>query len=157
MGATYRLVLFILSAALVSSCCQSAGTSHAVKTRTGEALAKRQATLAKSMGMCQVKVPTVKLEFWDHGHEDGDRVKLKWNDKILKADMTVYTRLKKQGTFTVNADVGANSLIITALNAGAAPPNTARVLISPCRDGKPLEFIWNMKTGETRHLSITRK
>ena len=80
-----------------------------------------------------------------------------WNDKVLKADMTLYNGLKKQGIFTVNADVGANFLMITALNTGAGPPNTATVRITPCRDGRPKEFIWDMKTGETRHLSITRK
>jgi Skp family chaperone for outer membrane proteins len=119
---------------------------------------KRKARRGKgmSMGMCQVKVATVRLSFWDHGQEDRDRVKLKWNEKILRRNMELFSQHRKKGLFTVNVDVGSNYLIVNALTQGDVGDNTATIKVTPCRDGKPQDFVWDMKTGETRNLSIDR-
>lgn len=107
-----------------------------------------------AMGMCLVGTEQVEVRLWDHEVVDGDRVKLRWNDGVIHSDLSLTDT---PATFTVQADPGANYLYVEALSGGSSPPNTAVVVVDPCRDGKPEIFEWRMNAGEERFVSIVRQ
>lgn len=107
-----------------------------------------------AMGMCLVGVEQIEVKLWDHQAVDGDRVKLRWNDGVVHQDLSLTDT---PAEFRLHADSGANYLYVQALSDGTSPPNTAVVVVNPCRDGKPELFEWNMNAGEERFVSIVRQ
>ena len=106
-----------------------------------------------SMGMCRVPIGTeVNLNFFDHGQVDGDRVALMWNGEQIETDLNL------PGPPGVNRKVIVddvdNVLDITALNEGFVSPNTDKIVVTPCINGQPRDFEWEMSTQEVRSLSI---
>lgn len=111
---------------------------------------------AMAIGMCETSAATVTAVVFDHSAADGDRVDLTWNNAPLRDNLTLPDKASAV-RFDLSLEAGSNYLAAKALNVGDSSPNTATVEISPCRDGQPEEFKWDMQTGEQRHISIVRQ
>lgn len=76
------------------------------------------------------------LEIWDNNNIDGDKVVIKYNDKVIK-NLEI-----KRDPFVMELDIAdteINVIAITALNNGSDPPNTAMIrLIDGDREHKVL-------------------
>lgn len=104
-----------------------------------------------AIGMCEVDAGPVAIHVWDHRDEDGDRVRLSWNDAVVHNDLLL---MNAPTTMSVSVEPGANYLLVFAHNEGTGPPNTATIRVDPCQDGAPQEFVWQMNTGQQRLVSI---
>jgi hypothetical protein len=93
---------------------------------------------------------TIKL--WDAGKEDGDKIFVYLNGKIL---LSKYEVVKKIKTLKINLVKGANVLKIVAYNNGDIAPNTAKMVIT---DGVlEHDLSTNLSKGEFAKISIIRK
>lgn len=108
-----------------------------------------------AIGMCRVDAPRVAVHVYDHRKLDGDRVDLLFNREPLERDVPL-TGADAGIRLDLALRPGANYLAAVARSEGADPPNTATVVVSPCRDGRPESFQWDMTSGEQRHVSIIR-
>ena len=90
-----------------------------------------------------------------YGSPDNDRVDISLNNQDFKKNVVLRGE-KNADRFDVPLETGPNYLAARALNVGTSSPNTATVIIKPCRDGQAEHFQWNMKTGQKRHISIVR-
>ncbi|MDD9933496.1 MAG: hypothetical protein OXT09_07835 [Myxococcales bacterium] len=107
-----------------------------------------------AIGMCEVKKAKVKISIYDHGSEDDDRVHLKLNKKTLSKSMVIRNQPTSK---SIKLKRGVNYLVVKALNEGRSSPNTATLVIDPCNDGRKENFIWEMKEGQVRNISVVRK
>ena len=64
------------------------------------------------------------LFIWDSNKEDGDKIQLKINNKIILKNYETKNKRKK---IIYPLKKGENIIEITALNLGASSPNTSRV------------------------------
>ena len=109
----------------------------------------------EAIGNCHVGVAKVNVFVKDSGSEDGDRVKLKWNDEVIRAELTLSNAGQH---LNLSLKPGPNYLHVTALNEGSSSPNTAVVVVDPCHeDGRAEAFDWQMLTGQEKFVSIVRK
>lgn len=134
------------------------------KARQAEEAAARRAEAAElkarrpgglAVGMCQTTAERVVARVFDHGSPDGDRVDFSLNNEPFRQNVTLPGP-SDAVELTVELDDGPNYLGARALNEGTSSPNTATVVIQPCRNGQPEVFKWDMKRGEERHISIVR-
>ena len=108
-----------------------------------------------AVGMCHTKAAKVEVALFDHGGADNDRVDISLNNQDFKKNVVLPDKRTPE-RFAIPLENGPNYLGATALNMGTGPPNTATVIITPCKDGNPEHFTWNMQTGQKRHISIVR-
>jgi len=66
----------------------------------------------------------LKLFIWDANEEDGDRIQLKINEKIILYD---YSTKRKRKKIKYKLQKGENIIEIEALSLGSSPPNTSRI------------------------------
>ena len=66
----------------------------------------------------------LKLYIWDSNQEDGDKIQLKINDKII---LNKFETKHKRKRVKYKLQEGENTIEITALNLGSSPPNTSRI------------------------------
>jgi hypothetical protein len=66
----------------------------------------------------------MKLFIWDANKEDGDRIELKINNKIILNNFETKNKRKK---IRLGLEEGENIIEIKATNLGASPPNTSRI------------------------------
>lgn len=95
-----------------------------------------------------VKSKNVKLEIWDTGQEDGDKILLRQDGKTLLDDYTITSQKK-----IINVDASSTHMFhITALNEGTVAPNTAMIRLV---DGeRTVELTSYLKNGETASISV---
>ena len=115
---------------------------------------KLMAGAGMAIGMCRTRAASVRITTFDHGIEDGDRVRVSWNGEVIAPDVTLT---KAPRTTRHDLDAGANYYEASALNEGYSRTNTATVVVEPCRDDAPETFTWNMQTGQKRFVSIVRE
>jgi len=70
------------------------------------------------------KADDLKLFIWDANEEDGDRIQLKINEKIILYD---YSTKRKRKKIKYKLQKGENIIEIKALSLGNSPPNTSRI------------------------------
>ena len=70
------------------------------------------------------KADDLKLFIWDANEEDGDRIQLKINEKIILYD---YSTKRKRKKIRYKLQKGENIIEIKALSLGNSPPNTSRI------------------------------
>ncbi len=88
---------------------------------------KRLRQEAKDLGAINTNTSEVTLTIWDGGEEDGDKVKIILNDKLINANL----RLKNQKqAILLKLDKGMNILEIKAIDCGRKKPNTANYILS---------------------------
>ena len=66
----------------------------------------------------------MKLFIWDANKEDGDKIELKINNKIILNNFETKNKRKK---IRLGLEEGENIIEIKATNLGASPPNTSRI------------------------------
>lgn len=95
-------------------------------------------------GMVKTKSPYVVLNARDFGAEDGDRVKITLNDKVIISDMTLTYN---SNPIMINLSDGFNDIRIEALNQGTSGPNTAQFNVYDNKDSILASSEWNLATG----------
>jgi len=117
-----------------------------------EAIRKVKASANQYLGTIETKARTVVITAWDHGSEDGDRVRVLQNDKSVVGDWT----LKKQHvSYEFRLVPGNNVIEIKALNQGTSGDNTASFTVNA--DGQQLASkSWNLSTGANAKLLVIK-
>lgn len=67
---------------------------------------------------------TAKLQLWDQNMEDGDKINLFLNGKVVLEDLVIS---KKGIIVDLQLEKGKNEIVIEAVNLGKIPPNTVAV------------------------------
>lgn len=115
--------------------------------------AKRLAKSASQyLGSIKTLSQTISVTAWDHGKEDGDRVSVRLNNKIVIRNW--YLTNSKR-TYTMRLSPGQNSLEIKALNQGSSGLNTASFRIK-AGDKVLAEKKWNLRTGQNAVLLVVK-
>jgi hypothetical protein len=92
------------------------------------------------------------IKLWDAGKEDGDKIFLYLNGKIL---MSKYEVVKQVKEIDIKLVKGVNVLKIVAYNNGLIAPNTAKIVIT---DGVlKHDLSTNLSKGEFAKITIIRK
>jgi hypothetical protein len=92
--------------------------------RERDAIYKRIIEVQKKI---QIRNQKIVFQFWDEGQEDGDRITLIFNDKVILSNHTLSKNKVEEKI--VDAVPGKNKLILIAENVGNIPPNTAKVMV----------------------------
>lgn len=95
---------------------------------------------------------TISLEIWDTAKEDGDKVTIYFNDKVLISDCEIKKEPKKM---EIPISKQESFIRIKALNNGAIAPNTARVKFHD--SVKTLNFVTNLEEGSASVIRIIKK
>lgn len=93
----------------------------------------------------------LKMEIWDYGKEDGDKISLYVHNKIL-FDSLLVTKKKKKLNLKLNK--GSNIIKIATVNAGSLPTNTAKIILYDYE--RTYEVLVNLKVGESTKINIVR-
>ncbi|WAC02884.1 hypothetical protein N7U66_04445 [Lacinutrix neustonica] len=98
------------------------------------------------------KSKTVRIEIYDGGQLDGDRITLKANDKTLLTNFETKAEPK-----VVNLELNAKktALVLTANNVGTMSTNTAVIEIFV--DGQKIRALTNLKTNESTQVDLYLK
>ena len=92
------------------------------------------------------------IKLWDAGKEDGDKIFIYLNDKIL---ISKYEVIKQVKEIDIKLVKGVNVLKIVAYNNGKIAPNTAKMIIT---DGiLEHDLSTNLSKGEFAKITIIRK
>jgi prepilin-type N-terminal cleavage/methylation domain-containing protein len=103
------------------------------------------------LGVVTVDSLEVKLNPFDHGNEDGDRIQFLLNGDVVDADHSLKIL---PGTFlSLTVKPGINSLVMVALNEGDSPPNTASLTITDGLGGSNTVH-WSLRQGGRAILQI---
>lgn len=113
--------------------------------------------LAPAPGLTDVTVSGRYLSFtvWDNGDEDGDRIRLYLNGKVVEAAWDLS--LLNAGTrLALNLQPGRNELRFTALNEGLFPPNTFALRLDAdlVVSGSATQLSRFLQTGESDVLTV---
>ncbi|KAF2509726.1 hypothetical protein E0W72_09430 [Flavobacterium arcticum] len=95
-------------------------------------------------GVIKTKSPYIVLMARDFGAEDGDRVKVTVNSKIIVANVTLTNR---GAAIMITLSEGFNNIQIEALNQGTSGPNTADFGVKDNEEKMLARNEWNLATG----------
>ncbi|RZJ69674.1 MAG: hypothetical protein EOO45_13420 [Flavobacterium sp.] len=95
-------------------------------------------------GVIKTKSPFVVLNVRDFGAQDGDRIKITQNDRIIISDVMLTN--SGQGIMLTLVD-GFNDIRVEALNQGTSGPNTAEFILSDDKEKNLAGNEWNLATG----------
>ena len=93
----------------------------------------------------------IRIFIWDANQEDGDKVTLKLNGKIILKD---FTTKRKRKNIKIKLLDGENILEIVAINQGHTPPNTSRIEIVDHKTKYPI--ITQLKLGKSAIIKIVK-
>jgi len=102
---------------------------------------------AQNLGIITTRYPSVTIIAWDHGQEDGDKVKITLNASSAR---NISLKIAKQN-LQIPLRLGHNEIKITALNEGSASPNTASFEVHD-KSGKLTKKKWQLLTGKSAIL-----
>lgn len=105
------------------------------------------------IGEIRSKTKRIRIVCFDHGQEDGDRVQILNNTHVISRDLYL-TNAKKE--IIVNLNFGMNRIDFKALSEGSNSPNTATFAIYDDSGKLISEKQWNILTGFTATLLITK-
>ena len=95
----------------------------------------------------------IKLKIWDNGKVDGDRISISMNGKYLFTDLTLDSTIKTLD-IKIPDDIDAR-IVITALNEGTSPPNTAMIVIESPFEKYTIDMY--AKTNEVRTIYLRKR
>ncbi len=98
----------------------------------------------RSFGEFTTKSAYINLMCRDFGAEDGDRIKISVNGKVIISDTTLTYDSQ---TIMITLSPGFNNIEIEALNQGTSGPNTAAFQIYDDKRDKITGNEWNLATG----------
>lgn len=98
----------------------------------------------RSFGEFTTKSKYINLMCRDFGAEDGDRIKISVNGRVIIANTTLYNNYM---SVMITLDPGFNLIEIEALNQGTSGPNTAAFEVKDDRESTITGNEWNLATG----------
>ena len=93
----------------------------------------------------------IRIFIWDANQEDGDKVTLKLNGKLILKD---FTTKRKRKNIKIKLIDGENILEIVAINQGHTPPNTSRIEIVDHKTKYPI--ITQLQLGKSAIIKIVK-
>ena len=93
----------------------------------------------------------LKLFIWDANKEDGDKIELKINNKIILYD---FETKNKQKEIQFKLQKGENIIEIKASNLGTSPPNTSRIELVDSKTKYPI--ITQLELGKTAIIKVIK-
>ena len=93
----------------------------------------------------------LKLFIWDANKEDGDKIELKINNKIILADFETKSKRKE---IHFKLQKGENIIEIKATNLGISTPNTSRIELVDSKTKYPI--ITQLELGKTAIIKIIK-
>ena len=93
----------------------------------------------------------LKLFIWDANKEDGDKIELKINNKIILYDFETKNKRKE---IQFRLQKGENIIEIKATNLGTSPPNTSRIELVDSKTKYPI--ITQLELGKTAIIKIIK-
>ena len=93
----------------------------------------------------------LKLFIWDANKEDGDKIELKINNKIILYDFETKSKRKE---IHFKLQKGENIIEIKATNLGTSPPNTSRIELVDSKTKYPI--ITQLELGKTAIIKIIK-
>ena len=108
---------------------------------------------SKKVARYSLNSKTATLSIWDDANEDGDRVSIYLNGKLI-LDNYELRRTKKQIRLSLATQAKKSFLKIKALNEGKASPNTSRIRISSNDTQKEIKAY--IKTSESIFIELSR-
>lgn len=108
-------------------------------------------TVQSQLGDVVVGASPSYLELYDYGAEDGDRVRIILNNRVLVSDITI---LHARQRIELPYVQGRNILVIQALNEGSSSPNTAGLILGNVTRGSSMQR-YGLSTNETASTAIT--
>ena len=93
----------------------------------------------------------LKLFIWDANKEDGDKIELKINNKIILADFETKSKRKE---IQFKLQKGENIIEIKATNLGTSPPNTSLIELVDSKTKYPI--ITQLELGKTAIIKIIK-
>ena len=93
----------------------------------------------------------VKIYIWDANQDDGDKITLKINEKIILHDFETKNKRKK---LKYQLKDGENIIEITATNLGTSPPNTSRIELVDSKTKYPI--ITQLELGKSAIIKIVK-
>tara|TARA_B110000240_G_C13310158_1_gene372426 strand:+ start:73 stop:738 length:666 start_codon:yes stop_codon:yes gene_type:complete len=105
------------------------------------------------LGDFKSNAPFVQVIFRDHEAQDGDRVRILFNDREVEANVLLEQRFKR-----LNIDLlsGFNKIQFIALNQGDSGPNTAEIRVYDDQGGLIMANQWNLATGNRATLIVVK-
>ncbi|OYU81988.1 MAG: hypothetical protein CFE23_01410 [Flavobacterium sp. BFFFF1] len=97
------------------------------------------------------KSRTVNLNIYDSGKEDGDKITITVNKKVLLSD---YTVTKKVKILSLNIDSDETDIEIKAISEGTVVPNTAYIEIKD--EENDLKVLSTLTKGKSTKITILR-
>jgi len=82
----------------------------------------------------------VYLKIWDAEHEDGDRISVYQNDKVI---LDNYKVVKEPKMLLITIDQQTEDIKIVANNEGRIPPNSANIAVIDNKDLTPMKVALN--------------
>ena len=95
--------------------------------------------------------PSLKLQIYDAGKVDGDRINVLVNDTILLKNYIVSKKIKE---LIIPLHTKITTLKIRALNVGTISPNTAKIEITDQKNN--IKTITSLKKGEKTSITIIK-
>ena len=92
------------------------------------------------------------LFIWDANKEDGDKIELKINNKIILYNFETKNKRKK---IKLKLEDGENIIEIRAVNIGASPPNTSRIELVDREIKYPI--ITQLELGKSAIIKVHKK
>ncbi|WP_044398459.1 hypothetical protein [Lacinutrix sp. Hel_I_90] len=140
-------------------------TKMIAKTKRIPDSVKQNINLSKMMDSVQMNVlksnqvmsvfsksKTVRIEIYDGGQLDGDRISLKANDKTL---LTNFETKAQPKVLNLELKEKKTALVLTANNTGSISTNTAVIEIFV--DGQKIRALSNLKTNESTQVDLYLK
>ena len=105
------------------------------------------------LGDFKSNAPFVQVIFRDHEAQDGDRVRILFNEREVEANVLLEQRFKR-----LNVDLlsGFNKIEFIALNQGDSGPNTAEIRVYDDQGGLIMANQWNLATGSRATLIVVK-
>lgn len=134
-----------------------------LKQELEDSIARREEILGcisrvvETIAVCHTSAEKITLFAWDPGQIDDDRVEICFNGTVIEPSVISLPAPNEPFRAELPLEMGANVVVIRALNEGHIPPNTAALDFYPRCDGQTSVYGWRMDEGEYRILPIIRR
>ena len=128
-------------------------TNNAPKYFTRDKELREEYGSDQNLGDVLTSAATVNVVYRDHEFVDGDRIQVRVNNDIVRANIQLYGSF--QG-FDLPLQQGVNKVEFIALNQGSSGPNTAELHIYDDNDLLISAKEWNLLTGKKATFVIIK-
>jgi hypothetical protein len=108
----------------------------------------------QSFGEIRTKSSYLNIFSADYGLEDGDRIRVLVNDKVVIAEFTLTNNTR---SLQLPLQPGFNKVDFEAMNQGTSGPNTAEFTIYDDKDKQLMSNQWNLATGFKASVMVIKE